>query len=207
MTNTQHYVADLFAAVDALVATAFAERFTEAGAFRFGNAPAVCRPAADRRKCRRVLFHDRRSEARDRGGVVRRVGGRCGDQRRDDGDVSAQRCNGDRRHSGNQHVADAGRSHRRLSCLCGYLTRLRHGSRSRWWRGRGNHVGTSWVIRHPFRRRESRIQRAVFSAIPVRTPSSTSRSRGRNGRSIRKRRRTSVERRHGSISPHGRRCL
>jgi hypothetical protein len=41
MTSTQHYVADLFDAVDALDATAFAERFTEDGTFRFGNAPAV----------------------------------------------------------------------------------------------------------------------------------------------------------------------
>lgn len=41
MTSTQHYVADLFDAVDALDATAFAERFTEDGAFRFGNAPPV----------------------------------------------------------------------------------------------------------------------------------------------------------------------
>ena len=36
-----HDVADLFHAVDALNATAFAERFTEDGTFRFGNAPAV----------------------------------------------------------------------------------------------------------------------------------------------------------------------
>jgi hypothetical protein len=41
MTSTQHYVADLFDAVDALDARAFAERFTEDGTFRFGNAPAV----------------------------------------------------------------------------------------------------------------------------------------------------------------------
>ena len=41
MTSTQHYVADLFDAVDALDATAFAERFTQDGSFRFGNAPAV----------------------------------------------------------------------------------------------------------------------------------------------------------------------
>ena len=41
MTSTLHYVADLFHAVDALNATAFAERFTEDGTFRFGNAPAV----------------------------------------------------------------------------------------------------------------------------------------------------------------------
>jgi hypothetical protein len=41
MTSTQHYVADLFDAVDALDATAFAERFTEDGTFRFGNAPPV----------------------------------------------------------------------------------------------------------------------------------------------------------------------
>ena len=41
MTSTQRYVADLFDAVDALDATAFAERFTEDGTFRFGNAPAV----------------------------------------------------------------------------------------------------------------------------------------------------------------------
>jgi uncharacterized protein (TIGR02246 family) len=41
MTRTQHYVADLFDAVDALDATAFAERFTEDGTFRFGNAPSV----------------------------------------------------------------------------------------------------------------------------------------------------------------------
>ena len=34
-------MADLFDAVDALDATAFAERFTEDGTFRFGNAPAV----------------------------------------------------------------------------------------------------------------------------------------------------------------------
>jgi hypothetical protein len=41
MTSTQHYVADLFDAVDALDAKAFAERFIENGSFRFGNAPAV----------------------------------------------------------------------------------------------------------------------------------------------------------------------
>jgi hypothetical protein len=41
MTSTQHYVADLFDAVDALDATAFSERFTEDGTFRFGNAPLV----------------------------------------------------------------------------------------------------------------------------------------------------------------------
>lgn len=41
MASTLHYVADLFHAVDALNATAFAERFTEDGTFRFGNAPAV----------------------------------------------------------------------------------------------------------------------------------------------------------------------
>jgi uncharacterized protein (TIGR02246 family) len=41
MTSTQRYVADLFDAVDALDAKAFAERFTEDGTFRFGNAPAV----------------------------------------------------------------------------------------------------------------------------------------------------------------------
>lgn len=41
MTSTLNYVADLFHAVDALNATAFAERFTEDGTFRFGNAPAV----------------------------------------------------------------------------------------------------------------------------------------------------------------------
>jgi hypothetical protein len=41
MTSTQHYVADLFDAVDALDATAFAARFTEDGTFRFGNAPAA----------------------------------------------------------------------------------------------------------------------------------------------------------------------
>jgi hypothetical protein len=41
MTRTQDYVADLFDAVDALDAAAFAERFTEDGTFRFGNAPAV----------------------------------------------------------------------------------------------------------------------------------------------------------------------
>jgi len=41
MTSTQRYVADLFEAVDALDATAFAERFTTDGSFRFGNAPPV----------------------------------------------------------------------------------------------------------------------------------------------------------------------
>src|SRR5262245_57073543 len=41
MASTLHYVTDLFHAVDALNATAFAERFTEEGTFRFGNAPAV----------------------------------------------------------------------------------------------------------------------------------------------------------------------
>jgi hypothetical protein len=41
MTSTQRYVADLFDAVDALDATAFAERFADDGTFRFGNAPAV----------------------------------------------------------------------------------------------------------------------------------------------------------------------
>lgn len=41
MTSTQHYVANLFDAVDGLDATAFAERFTEDGTFRFGNGPAV----------------------------------------------------------------------------------------------------------------------------------------------------------------------
>src|SRR5574342_430028 len=41
MTSTRHYVAALFHTVDALDATAFAERFTEDGTFRFGNAPAV----------------------------------------------------------------------------------------------------------------------------------------------------------------------
>ncbi len=41
MASTLHYVADLFHAVDALNAAAFAERFTEDGTFRFGNAPAV----------------------------------------------------------------------------------------------------------------------------------------------------------------------
>ena len=41
MTSRTDYVADLFRAVDALNATAFAERFTEDGTFRFGNAPAV----------------------------------------------------------------------------------------------------------------------------------------------------------------------
>src|SRR5262245_26300155 len=41
MTSRLHYVADLFHAVDALNATAFAESFTEDGTFRFGNAPAV----------------------------------------------------------------------------------------------------------------------------------------------------------------------
>ena len=41
MTSIQRYVADLFDAVDALDATAFAERFTEDGTFRFGNAPPV----------------------------------------------------------------------------------------------------------------------------------------------------------------------
>jgi hypothetical protein len=41
MTSTQRYVANLFDAVDALDATAFAARFTEDGTFRFGNAPAV----------------------------------------------------------------------------------------------------------------------------------------------------------------------
>ena len=41
MTSTQDYVTDLFDAVDALDAAAFAERFTEDGTFRFGNAPAV----------------------------------------------------------------------------------------------------------------------------------------------------------------------
>ena len=41
MASTLHYVTDLFHAVDALNATAFAERFTEDGTFRFGNAPAV----------------------------------------------------------------------------------------------------------------------------------------------------------------------
>jgi hypothetical protein len=45
MISTQHYVADLFDAVDALDAAAFAERFTEDGTFRFGNAP----PAAGRK--------------------------------------------------------------------------------------------------------------------------------------------------------------
>ena len=46
MTSTLHYVADLFHAVDALNATAFAERFTEDGTFRFGNNP----PAVGRRQ-------------------------------------------------------------------------------------------------------------------------------------------------------------
>ena len=41
MTSTQRYVAELFDAVDALDATAFAARFTEDGTFRFGNAPPV----------------------------------------------------------------------------------------------------------------------------------------------------------------------
>lgn len=41
MTSTQHYLADLFDAVDALDAAAFAERFAADGTFRFGNAPAV----------------------------------------------------------------------------------------------------------------------------------------------------------------------
>ena len=41
MTSTQHDVAALFNAVDALDAAAFAKRFTEDGAFRFGNAPPV----------------------------------------------------------------------------------------------------------------------------------------------------------------------
>jgi ketosteroid isomerase-like protein len=41
MTITQHYVVELFDAVDALDATAFAARFTEDGTFRFGNSPAV----------------------------------------------------------------------------------------------------------------------------------------------------------------------
>jgi hypothetical protein len=41
MTITQDYVAALFSAVDALDAAAFAERFTDDGAFRFGSAPAV----------------------------------------------------------------------------------------------------------------------------------------------------------------------
>jgi hypothetical protein len=41
MTSTQHYVAELFDAVDALDAKTFAERFTEDGTFRFGNARAV----------------------------------------------------------------------------------------------------------------------------------------------------------------------
>jgi len=41
MTSTRQDVADLFRAVDALNATAFAERFAEDGTFRFGNAPAV----------------------------------------------------------------------------------------------------------------------------------------------------------------------
>ena len=41
MASTLHYVADLFHAVDALNAAAFAERFAEDGTFRFGNAPAA----------------------------------------------------------------------------------------------------------------------------------------------------------------------
>ena len=41
MTSTLRYVADLFDAVDALDAAAFAERFAQDGTFRFGNAPAV----------------------------------------------------------------------------------------------------------------------------------------------------------------------
>jgi uncharacterized protein (TIGR02246 family) len=41
MTSTERYVADIFEAVDALDATAFAERFTEDGTFRFGNAAPV----------------------------------------------------------------------------------------------------------------------------------------------------------------------
>ena len=41
MASTLHYVADLFHAVDALNAAAFAERFAEDGTFRFGNGPAA----------------------------------------------------------------------------------------------------------------------------------------------------------------------
>jgi len=41
MTGTNRFVTDLFRAVDALDASAFAQRFAEDGTFRFGNAPLV----------------------------------------------------------------------------------------------------------------------------------------------------------------------
>jgi hypothetical protein len=41
MTSLNRFIAELFRAVDALDAQAFAQTFAEDGSFRFGNAPAI----------------------------------------------------------------------------------------------------------------------------------------------------------------------